>query len=533
MTIGGPRHSRRRFLTAMAGGLILPATVRPFSHAIADLDLATSPFAFGVASGDPLPDRVVIWTRLKLQAADAERDTGDLPIEVRWEVFESADAAASTLDGTAVAWPELGYSVHVDVSGLAPGREYWFRFRCGGQVSDLGRTRTADPGATSVRFAVVSCNNYEHGYFRAFDLISRDGLDFVFHAGDYIYEGAPKGGTPRGHTGGACVTLSDYRRRYEQYRSDPDLQALHRTTPFIASWDDHEVAGNWANLNDKFGTPVEVFQHRRQAAFQAFYEFLPIRIGKWMSRDPFPLYRSFRFGGDLHFVVLDTRQFRSDQACGDDKVTTACAELRDADRTMLGRRQFDWLETRLRENTERWTVVGNQVPSYLRNLGGPDEARYSMDKWDGYPHAQQAFHSLLKQFADGSCLVLSGDLHAHYASELRRDWSRPGSTFGTEFTVTSISSGGDGGNYKPDWPSLRQNNPHIGYHSNRRGYLRCEASRDFIDAEFVVLDKVSVPGGKASIDARARLTRGAAAAGIRSSTTDWKPWSAGVHGSGS
>lgn len=525
MGIDRLRHSRRRFLAAMAGGLVMPGTVRALSNTVTNPELKANPFVFGVASGDPLPDRVIIWTRLKLQPVDVQAEIDGLPIEVQWEVFDSPSARTRVLRGNGVAWPELGHSVHADVTGLQPGKEYWFRFICGSQSSDLGRTKAAKPEAESSSFAVVSCNNYEHGYFRAFDLVSRDRLDFVFHAGDYIYEGPPKGGTPRRHSGGSCMTLSDYRARYEQYRSDPDLRAMHRTTPFIASWDDHEVAGNWANLHDKSGTPPEVFQHRRQAAFQAFYEFMPIRIDKWMSRDPFPLYRSFRFGGDVHFVVLDTRQFRDDQTCGDAKVAPPCAEFLNEDRTMLGREQFKWLESRLAKNRDLWTLVGNQVPSYLRDLGTADEPQYSMDKWDGYPYAQRAFHSLLKEHADGRCLVFSGDLHAHYASELKEDWNPSSKAFGAEFTVSSVTSSGDGSAQRPEWPSLESRNPHIRYHSDRRGYLRCVASGETVESEFVVLDKVSVPGGTPRIDARTRLVRGNAAPDIDTRTRDWYPWS--------
>lgn len=517
--------SRRRFVGATAVAASWPWLGSGAAELSIDPQaISGNPFGLGVASGDPLPDGVILWTRLRLQVPEVYSGNPGGAVRVGWEVFSDEGATKPVARGTQAAWPELGHSVHVDVRGLRPGREYWYRFSCGAYQSVLGRTKTADPEAESVRFGVASCNNYEHGYFTAFDLMAEDRLDFIFHAGDYVYEKAPKPGQVRTHRGNACISLDDYRIRYTQYRLDPLMQKMHRSAPFIASWDDHEVAGNWADLDDKYGTPHEVFALRRAAAFQAFYEFMPIRVSRWMPGEPFPLYRRFRFGGAVQFLVLDTRQYRSDQACQDASWGAPCEGFSDPARTMIGASQSRWLEQQLRNGGDRWAIIGNQVPSYRRNGGTVEKPLYAMDKWDGYPHAQSAFHALLKEHANGRALVLSGDVHAHYASDLKLSWESEEPAFGAELSTTSVASGGDGQSVEERWPHLARQNPHLLYHSKRRGYMRCHATRDAIESHFVTLDRVSEPDGKATIDAVARWAFGGEGLALSRESSEWQSW---------
>ena len=291
------------------------------------------PFSLGVASGDPLPDGIVLWTRL----APKPLEGGGMPtaiVEVDWEIARDARFQAIAQKGTTLARPELGHSVHVEVGGLEPGRDYWYRFRAGDEISQIGRTRTAPPAGAAVdrlRFAVCGCNHYETGYFTAFRRIAEEQFDFVFHTGDYIYEGRADGGRSdrvRQHNGQEIYTLVDYRNRYALYKTDRDLIAAHASAPWIMSWDDHEVDNNYAGDFDENGTPPEIFVLRRAAAYQAYYETMPLRASAMPSGSHMRLYRRLQFGNLIDLSVLDTRQWRSDQACGDGSHTD-CAEALD------------------------------------------------------------------------------------------------------------------------------------------------------------------------------------------------------------
>src|SRR5882672_10075754 len=290
-------------------------TRRAFAKPIFD----AYPFSLGVASGDPLPDGVVLWTRL----APKPLEGGGMPmtnIDVDWEIACDARFTSIARKGTAIARPELGHSVHVEVSGLEPGREYWYRFHAGDEVSRTGRTKTAPPAGSAVdrvRFAVCGCSHYEMGYFTAFRRLADEQFDFVFHTGDYIYEGRADGGRSdrvRQHNGPEPYTLVDYRNRYALYKSDRDLMAAHASAPFLMSWDDHEVDNNYAGDIDENNTPPEIFVLRRAAAYQAYYEMMPLRAASLPSGSHMRIYRRIQFGSLIDLSVLDTRQWRSDQA---------------------------------------------------------------------------------------------------------------------------------------------------------------------------------------------------------------------------
>ena len=452
--------------------------------------LAQSPFAWGVASGDPLPGGVVLWTRLDSRQLGNPRSVG-----VRWEVSENDTFTRIVQRGTAAARPQLGYSVHAEVNGLRAGRQYWYRFNGAGHVSAVGRTRTAPEFSASpgdLDFAFVSCNNYEHGYFTAFRHLADEDIDFVVHLGDYIYE---RTFSPmlsvRKHEADEVFTLEDYRRRYETYRSDPDLQAAHAASPWIVTTDDHEVANNYADAVAEAPYPREKFLLRRAAAYQTYYEFMPLRRSSMPAGPALQLFRRLRFGNLAEFHVLDTRQYRSDQACNDGR-KARCPEALAANRTMLGANQERWLENGLRQTRARWNVLANQVMIAELKAMLKDQATYSMDKWEGYTVAQQRILKLLASVPQANPVVITGDIHSNWVADLKLDFEAPSSrTIATEFVGTSISSGGDGSDAASPMTSF---NPHIKYYNGRRGYVRVAVKPSRMTADYRVVPFVSKPG---------------------------------------
>jgi alkaline phosphatase D len=456
------------------------------------------PFSLGVASGDPLPDGVVLWTRL----APKPLEGGGMPmvnVEVDWEVARDPGFTSIAQRGKALARPELGHSVHVDVSGLEPAREYWYRFRAGDEMSRTGRTKTAPPAGAPVdrlRFAVCGCSHYEQGYFTAFRRLAEERFDFVFHTGDYIYEGRADGGRfdrPRQHNSDELYTLVDYRNRYSLYKLDRDLAAAHASAPFVMAFDDHEVANNYAGDFDERGTPPEIFVLRRAAAYQAYYEMMPLRASAFPSGSHITIYRRMQFGNLIDFHVLDTRQWRSDQACGDGQHSN-CAEALAPNRTMMGAEQEKWLFDNLASVSAKWTVLGQQVPTFARDMAKFDpDGRFSMDKWDGYVAARQRLYARLQETKAPNPIVISGDVHTHYGADLKTDFANPRSaTVGVEFTNSSVTSGGDGSDIAPWWEGVKSDNTHVKYHSNRRGYIACTATPTAMRADFKIVDKVTV-----------------------------------------
>ena len=501
------RLSRRDLLKLAwllgAGAVARPAATRALQGTPY---FSTYPFALGVASGDPLPNGVVLWTRL----APKPLEGGGMPmiaVPVYWELAADSGFKSIVQKGDVLARPELGHSVHVDVSGLAPARDYWYRFRAGNEVSQVGRTRTAPAAGANVdrlRFAVCGCSHFEMGHFTAYRRIAEEHFDFVFHTGDYIYESRADGGRNdsrvRQHHGDEIFSLVDYRNRYGQYKSDPSLIAAHRSAPFVVTWDDHETENNYAGEFDENGTPAPVFLLRRAAAYQAYYEHMPLRLSAWPSGPHMRIYRRLQFGNLMDFSVLDTRQWRSDQGCGDG-LRTNCAAATDQARTMLGAEQEKWLFENLAGARATWTVLGQQVYSFARDFVNVNPAaRFSMDVWDGYAAARTRLYSRLRETGAPNPVVLSGDVHVHYAADLKMDFADPASeVVAVEFTNTSISAGGDGADTAGNWAQLKSANPHIRYHSARRGYIACTATPATMRADFKVLDRVTTPDAEARI----------------------------------
>jgi alkaline phosphatase D len=495
------RRLTRRELLNVAWKLGAAAVAAPLgSRALAQGKpvFQSDPFVLGVASGDPWPTSVVLWTRL----APEPLVGGGMPtanVEVGWEIASDDAFRTVARRGTTLARPELGHSVHVEVEGLEPAREYWYRFRAGDAVSAIGRTRTAPAAGASVdtlRYGVCGCSHYETGYFTAYRHLADERFDFVFHTGDYIYENGDHAGRSaqavRRHNGLEIFTVVDYRNRYAQYTSDPDLRRAHASAPFIMSWDDHEVDNDYAGNFDERDTPPEIFLLRRAAAYQAYFESMPIRSSAMPTGPAMRLYRRLQFGSLIDFSVLDTRQFRSDQACGG-AAATGCAAAADAARTMLGEEQERWLFEGLAQARGRWTVLGQQVPTFTRdNRALAPAGQFSMDKWDGYTVARDRLYARLRDTRAPNPVILSGDVHLHYGADLKLDFRDPASpTVGVELTNSSITSGGNGADVSPTWNRVRSDNPHIKFHSARRGYIACTATPETMRAEFKVIDSVT------------------------------------------
>jgi alkaline phosphatase D len=399
--------------------------------------------------------------------------------------------------GSVAARPEFAHAVHVEVEGLSPDRFYWYRFRAGSDETVVARTRTLPREGAAVarlRFAFCSCQHYETGYFTAYRHMAEEDLDLVFHLGDYIYEGPGADKRPRRHVGPEIMTLADYRNRHAQYRTDPDLQAAHARFPFIVTWDDHEVENNYAAAISEQRDPRETFLVRRAAAYQAYYEHMPLRRASIPKGPDLQLYRRFTYGSLASFFVLDERQYRSDQPCGDGN-RPMCPEAEREDASLLGREQARWLLEGLDRSRARWNVMPQQVMmARVDRTAGP-EARYSMDQWPGYEAERRRLLEFFGSRRPANPVVLTGDIHTNWVNDLTIDCGDPKSpVVGTEFVVTSLSSGGDGTDKPGNLDRLLAENPCVKFHNAQRGYVSCEMTPDQLRADYQVVPFVSKPG---------------------------------------
>jgi alkaline phosphatase D len=498
--------SRRQVLTraAAAGAALSAGAMIPSPRALATFGgLGGYPFVSGVASGDPGPDRVVLWTRLALDAL------GDTPLPARriavaWEIADDEGMRSVRRSGVTLADPAQNHSIHVDVGGLRPGREYWYRFYAGGEASAVGRTRTAPAfGAAprTLRFCFVSCSQFEHGYFTAYGRIVDDDPAFLVHVGDYIYEygtdvyKAP-GGNVRHHVGAETMTLADYRRRYGQYHTDPDLLEARRLIPFVTTPDDHEVENNYAGVISEQDTEPDqdpaVFRERRTAAYRAYAEWMPLRAAQVRPDGSLRLFRELPMGDLCDLVVADTRQFRTNQPCGD-TFNSDCPGMTDPAQTLPGLPQERWLVTRLARSRSRWNVLAQQVQMAQEDFIEGPGAGYNTDSWDGYKESRRRVLAGIARAKTRNPVVLTGDVHQHYAADLKVDFTNPAAAVvASEFVGTSVSSGGDG-NDTVQSAALREN-PWIQYNANRRGYVRIDLSAAELRADMQILPYVSRPG---------------------------------------
>ncbi len=506
------RHlCRRRLLTgtaatvALAFGTNLPQP----AHAVQRLDptaIHKDPFTLGVASGDPLPDSVVLWTRLAPEPFEPDSGLTAHAVSVEWELASDELFKRTVKSGKVTAHPEFHHAVHVVPEGLSPRTRYYYRFRVGAWTSPVGRTRTA-PAATddpeSLRFAFVSCQAYHDGYFTALRHLAKEkDVDAVVHLGDYLYEYAvdSQGGDRADGSlhlpdrfNKETVTLEDYRLRYALYHSDPDLKAAHAAHPWIVTWDDHEVENNYADEVPD-GSPPEAFLARRAAAYRAYYENLPLRPPQQPSGPDLLLYRRLQFGRLAQLDILDGRQHRDDQTAGDGwRVPTADTER--PDRTMLGSTQERWLSDGWKGSKAVWNVVPQQcVLSRRRNrTAGPFPL--SMDAWDGYPAARKRFVDAARAAGVDNLVVLTGDVHVHYAMDIKEDFDDKSSrTIGVELVTTSVASGGNGVAKPGDWRTMMDANPHLKFYDGRRGYVLVTLDQRQLRADYRTVDLVTKPG---------------------------------------
>ncbi|WP_086820966.1 alkaline phosphatase [Allokutzneria sp. NRRL B-24872] len=497
---------------ALIGGLTALGAVTLGGAATAG---PANPFTLGVASGDPCPDGVVLWTRLAPTplAEDGMGGMGSRAVEVEWELADDERFTRIVRRGVETAVPELGHSVHVELAGLRPGRPYLYRFRADGHLSPAGRTRTA-PSARSVTspltMCFASCAQYEHGHFTAYRRLAEDCPDLVLHLGDYQYEYAPNvyvapGGNVRHHVGPETTTLANYRQRYAQYKSDLDLQAAHAVAPWVVVLDDHEVENNWAGTVPE--KPDPGFALRRKAAFQAYYENMPLRRSALPSGPELRLYRRIGWGGLATFHMLDTRQYRDDQACGDGKKD--CPERFDPKRTITGAEQEAWLLDGFRSSRARWDVLGQQVFfSQLDSKPGEGELN-SMDAWDGYAANRDRIVDGWTSAGVRNAIVLTGDVHAAWGANVHQRWNDPTSpSVGVELVTSSISSGGDGSETRADTEAVLKENPHIQFFNNRRGYVRTRFTAQEVQVDYRAVQKVSTPGESIRTKASFRIVDG-------------------------
>ncbi|AOR34867.1 alkaline phosphatase [Streptomyces fodineus] len=416
-------------------------------------------FVHGVASGDPLPDGVLLWTRVT-PTPDAVPGSGVGPdTEVSWVVAKDKAFTSIVAKGSVTATAASDHTVKADVRGLQPATDYWFRFSAGGTDSPVARTRTApaaDASVSSLRFGVVTCANWEAGYFAAYrHLAARSDLDAWLHLGDYIYEYksgeyAARGTVVRPHApANEIITLADYRIRHGKYKTDPDLQALHLKAPVIAIWDDHEFADNaWSGgaVNHTEGAEG-TWTARKAAAKQAYFEWMPVRPAIEGTT-----YRRLRFGKLADLSLLDLRSFRSQQA------SAGSGSVDDPNRTITGRAQLDWLKAGLKSSDTKWRLVGNSVmiaPFVIGSLTADllkplaklldlpqNGIGVNTDQWDGYTHDRRELLDHLRSNAIGNTVFLTGDIHMSWANDVPVDaGTYPLSpSAATEFVITSVTS---------------------------------------------------------------------------------------------
>lgn len=511
--------SRRLFLGYATALAATPLLVRVVEGAtIARPSFTDDPFSLGLTSGDPDHTGVVLWTKLAPKPLDPDGGMPRDAVNVSWEVAEDEAMKKVVRRGTATASPELAHSVHVEVDGLKPDRWYWYRFRAGDAETPVARTRTMPaPNAMpdKLSFAFASCQHYESGYYTPYQHMVKDDLDLIFFVGDYIYEGAGRKGDVREHVGGTCETLEGYRLRYAQYRTDPDLQAVHRMCPWFVTWDDHEVSNNHTATTDGSShTDLAAYLKRRAGAYKAYYEYMPLRARSIPRGPAMMLYRSASFGRLAQFMVLDTRQYRTVQANGGAHGPMT-AEALNPKNTILGAQQKAWLKDELTSSPATWNLLAQQVMMgcVTRGTSKDDEPTYAMDQWPSYDHERNELLQFMADRKVSNPVVISGDIHANFVNDLHIDDLRPETpVVAAEFVGTSITSSGDGVDQPKSLPGLYKRNPGLRYHNAERGYVRCTATAKEWKSDYVTVEKISTKTSKSNL--RASFVVEAGKAGI-------------------
>ena len=484
---------------ALAGAALTPAALAPRAFGQIPAD---DPFTLGVASGEPTSGGVVIWTRLAPRPFEPDGGMPPEAVPVRWEVAEDAGFSRIVRRGRTLAGPAAGHSVHVEVDGLRPAREYWYRFTMASGVSPVGRTLTAPPAGADVerlKVAFGSCHHFETGYYGAYRHMAEDNPDLVFFLGDYIYERGPNPkAVVRQHKNPEIFALPDYRIRYATYKSDPLLQRAHACAPWMVMCGDHEVDNDYgADQSEQFGTEfpdgAAGFLRRRAAAYQAYYEHMPLRRRTMPVGPDMLLYRALNWGRLAQFQLVDNRQYRSPRPCltpadGFGKVVPDCEERRSPDRSMLGMKQERWLLDTLSASKTKWNVLAQQTlfaPVDVRTVSdGP--SMWNSDNWDDAPATRERILQRWTEAKVSNPLVLGGDIHTFAAAELS---ARPGEAcVAPSFVGGSITSPGATAEASQRTMAM---NPHIKVHNGQvRGYGRVDFERRSARVTFRALDDV-------------------------------------------
>ncbi|MBP8148436.1 MAG: alkaline phosphatase D family protein [Limnohabitans sp.] len=449
----------------------------------------SDPFSLGVSSGQPQPDSVVLWTRLRISSTD-EGQRGRSQTVV-CELFADETLRQPLRQWHVATDASRAHSVHVVASGLQPSRHYWYRFVCGNATSPVGRTRTSpapNEAVPRLRIALASCQHFEQGYFSAHrDMAERD-LDLVLFAGDYIYESTNPRFIVRKHEGGVPVQLDEYRERHAQYKSDADLRACHAAHPWVMTWDDHEVVNDYANDLDQKFTDPQVFLRRRAAAYQAYFEHMPLRLGPDAQQpSQMRIHDRMAWGRLADVWTLDCRQYRDHHACpdpnrGGGRVVVGCDALTDPGRSMLGSSQEQWLGEGLRQSQRRWKLLAQSTQMSSSGVDTPLGRSAFTDGWDGYPKARERLLSTIADARLQNVVLLGGDVHMNVASQLRVQPNNDKSPIvAAELVATSITSRGLGENLLNQ---IRASNPDIVHaRSDERGYILLDVNPERMSAE--------------------------------------------------
>jgi alkaline phosphatase D len=504
MSATPPVDPRRRGLLAMA----LAAGVAPgFLGCMNRREWASDPFSLGVASGCPRPDGIVLWTRLAPGAGPSASET------VAWELATDEAFRDVVRNGSETVDASIGHSVHVEVGGLEPSRWYWYRFSAGGARSEIGRTRTAPARGRdeALAFAIASCQRYDDGHYAAWRHLADEAPDLVVFLGDYIYESAPRANRVRTHSGrGPTITLGDYRARYAQYKSDAHLRRIHAAAPWIVTWDDHEVENDYAS--DRGQDLAPDFLVRRAAAYQAWWEHMPLPARMRPRGPDLRVYDRYDWGSLARFHVLDDRQYRDYHACpppgraGSATVNLAdCPELARAERTILGREQERWLADGLGQRDVRWNLVAQQT--LMAPFTWSREGRYWTDGWAGYPGSRDRVLDAIVERRAANPVVLSGDVHCNYVCDLKRRVDDPAdAVIASEICGTSITSSGLS---QERVAAALPLNPHIRYgRADQRGYVALRLAPGRLDAALRVVGDVLDPAATIATAARFSVESG-------------------------
>jgi len=494
---------RREFLRALAAlGMFQAAPAYTEERP----RFAEAPFALGVASGYPEADGFMIWTRLIIDPTRGDGGIDPVRIRINWEVANDEKFSQVVAQGMDFLVPAWAHSTRVEVRGLNPDRWYYYRFIAGNETSPVGRARTAPLPKdipARLKFAFTNGQHYEQGYFGAYRHMIADDPDLIVFLGDYIHESSVKEGAVRRHGSGEPATLADYRVRHALYREDADLRAAHAAVPWMLTWNDHEVQEGYAADSPQGKLPLEQFMARRVAAYRAYYEHLPLRERMRPNGPAMRLYVQMGWGSLARFYLLDTRQYRSPQPCppegrrsgGNVVDVSACKDLEDVQRTMLGRQQARWLEEALELSPARWNVIGQPLlmAQFDRKSGRGRKAW--TDGWDGYPIARKRLLAFLQDKRTANPVVIGGGAHAFAVANLHRHFDPPLSRLvASEFTSSSVSAVLVGEGTGDRVNDLLNKNPHVKFADGRhRGYVRVQVTPKQWRADLRAMESVAKP----------------------------------------